>query len=582
MCSAPRHEDDGGTEQLPTMEAHLRKLYMKVHPDLFVAHPEARAENEKSFQLLSEFLGAVKNPDAGRGGVGKVFQLTFHLRPAAQPGEGGEGGAALEQVTVSLRSDGSPREKKKQLGKLFEACGITGDFSFSAAGSSGRGARDSGPASDLEHFVRDQSQAAALARQEHDRAWRHVYAEQHALQLWHQVRVSFVGASATWEPDARAALLKQLRSEKVLAVLQVDCSRDQDSGLRASQHVLIGDCNSIYMDGRITLDAQAPETWTRHIQSMDWSRAAAAESRLREIRGLERAAAQCLGLSFVHGASVQIELSRAYTGFLNGISSMCQKTNFAAHKPKRAATSNADEPPALLPRPVLLVDSTEVNCSRPSLVKHFDGCALDTSRGILIANVAAPLQNVLSLVQTYGHEAGECRAQFDAQRKALSVLLAEAKMCLGLASLEVDWDAGVADEEVTVHIGCWAAREKKRERSARVRAMRVKALVIAAVVCVRVRVCARANVCVCVFVRAGVYVCVAVYPAVVLVPPAPTCFFLWQALACCSKLIAAAGSLLPPKGLAPLTQGLHLCIGVRYGVRPDGSMTLPHDLDLHP
>jgi hypothetical protein len=389
-----------------------------------------------------------------RGSAGKVFKLTFHLRPDAQPGEGGEGGAidaALEQVTVSLRADGSPRDKKKQLGKLFEACGIFGDFSFSAAGSSGPGARGSAPASDLELFVREQSQAAALARQEHDRAWRHVYAEQHALQLWHQVRVSFVGASATWEPDARAALLQQLRSEDVLAVLHVDCS-DEDASLRASHHVIIGDSNSIHMDGRITLDAHAPGTWARHIASMDWGRVATAERRLRELRDQERAAAKCLGLSYVHGATPHIEQSHAYTGFLQGISSMCQQTRFAAHEPQRAAASSEDEQPAPLPRPVLLVEAEPVDGSRPSLVKHFDGCALDTSRGILIANVGAPLQNVLSLVQTHGHEAGQCRARFEAERKALSMLLAEAKTCLGLASLEVDWDAGVADEEVIVHV----------------------------------------------------------------------------------------------------------------------------------
>jgi hypothetical protein len=46
-----------------------------------------------------------------------------------------------------------------------------------------------------------------------------VYANQHALQLWHQVRVSFAGGCATWPPESRAALLQQLLSSDVLAAL---------------------------------------------------------------------------------------------------------------------------------------------------------------------------------------------------------------------------------------------------------------------------------------------------------------------------------------------------------------------------
>lgn len=252
--------DDARVEkaQLPTMEAHLRKLYMRVHPDLFSSHPEARDANEKSFQLLSEFLNVIKNQD-GRGGVGKVFKLEFYMRPVAEPGEGDAAVSAdLEQVSVSLRTDGSPRDKKKQLTKLFEACGIFGDFAFNAAGGGegARGGESSGPASDLAVWIREHSHAAAVARRDHDRAWRVVYAQQHALQLWHKVRVSFAGNCATWSPDARAELLRQLFSDEVLATLQVqggDQDQEQDLDINALRHVVLADSNSIHSDGRVTL-----------------------------------------------------------------------------------------------------------------------------------------------------------------------------------------------------------------------------------------------------------------------------------------------------------------------------------------
>ena len=47
------------------------------------------------------------------------------------------------------------------------------------------------------------------------------------------------------------------------------------------------------------------------------------------------------------------------------------------------------------------------------------------------------------------------------------------------------------------------------------------------------------------------------------------------------KLIGAAGTLAPPRGLAPLTQGLRLCIGsvgCDFCVRDDGVLLVPADL----
>ena len=484
--------------KLPTMEAHLRKLYMRVHPDLFSSHPEAREENERSFQMLSEFLSVLKGQDQGRGGKGKVFKLTFHMRPEAEPGQGGGVGAVeaeLEQVTVSLRADGSPRDKKKQLKKLFEACGISGDFAYTAApGGNSGGRASSQPASDFEAFVREQSQAAAAARQEHDRAWRKLYATQHALQLWHQVRVSFGGECATWTPDARAELLDHLLSEQVVKLLNREPNEEAIG--RASSHLLLADANTIQADGRVTLDARDPGSWARHLSTMDWTMAYQAADGIKRIRDLERAAAQCLGLAFVHGATASLEQSRAYESMLEVICKRCKDTHFAGHVQRRAP---GDESGALMQRPVLLVQTDLDLDDGSSKIPHFDGCALETARGTLLAAVTAPPENVLSLVLTHGQEAAECRARLDTQHKALTMLMGEAKSCLGLTSLEVDWHAGVEHDQV---------------------------------------------------------------------------------LACCAKLIAASGSLMPPRGLAPLTQGLHLCIGLHYGVRDDGAMILPHDIDL--
>eukprot|EP00960_Hanusia_phi_P047410 758388-Hanusia_phi.AAC.11 len=61
-----------------SMEAKLRQLYLQVHPDLFSSFPAARKENEKSFQVLSEFLEIMKGGSPVRT---KTFALKFYIKP---------------------------------------------------------------------------------------------------------------------------------------------------------------------------------------------------------------------------------------------------------------------------------------------------------------------------------------------------------------------------------------------------------------------------------------------------------------------------------------------------------------------
>jgi hypothetical protein len=391
MSSSEKPDESTAATKLPTMESKLRQLYMRVHPDLFALYPEARNENEKSFQLLSEFLAAIKNSDGGggRARVGKVFKLVFYVRPEGPcegRGEEEQATAELEQVSVNLRADGSPSEKKFQLLKLFEACGILGDFSYTAAGGSGKG-RAAPAATDLELFVRQQSRAAATARQNHERAWRQFYSQQHALQLWHCVRVSFAGTCTTWPPDVRSEVLQHLLSDAVLACLKGLPSANGDSeqeGAHRTRHVLLADSNAIDIDGRLVLDAHNPRSWSRHISMLDWSAVAAAEVRTKEVRALERAAAQRLGMAFVHGATPEIERSAAYSLLLESVCRRCHDTGFAPHVQRRTASdAGREDGGRLMERPVLLVQAA-VSDDMEDTIKYFDGCALETRRGLFL------------------------------------------------------------------------------------------------------------------------------------------------------------------------------------------------------
>ena len=368
--------------KLPTMEANLRKLYLRVHPDLFAAHPEAREENEKSFQLLSEFLTAIKNQDgAGRGSAGKRFVLTFHLRPEAESGPSEERGD-LKRVEVSLRADGSPKDKKKQLSNLFAACGIKGDFTFDARGGSvgrggwggGGGGSANGDASEFELFVREQARAAAAAQAEHQRVWQEVYALQHALQLQHRVRVAFGGSNIDWTAAARIQALEQmLAAGTTSAIDDARTSRMGGAGVWKGPHgadgvvgvsvetmnVILGDCNDIDRDGKVILAGQDPQTWPQHLKSINWTRVAQSEARMKQVRVLERDTAERLGLGFVHGETPEMECSAPYAHFLAALCSQSEASGFKRHIPRRSKSGGGGggvEPGgAVMHRPVLLV-----------------------------------------------------------------------------------------------------------------------------------------------------------------------------------------------------------------------------------
>jgi len=52
-----------------------------------------------------------------------------------------------------------------------------------------------------------------------------------------------------------------------------------------------------------------------------------------------------------------------------------------------------------------------------------------------------------------------------------------------------------------------------------------------------------------------------------------------EAIECFQRLATSAGTLSPPTGLAPLVQGVSLCVGDEYLLKEDGTIVIPHDFD---
>ncbi|XP_049848799.1 T-cell activation inhibitor, mitochondrial-like [Schistocerca gregaria] len=119
--------------KLTPLNTALRSFYLKVHPDLFAAHPEAQGVNENSFKLLTEYLDLYKNENDSE----KPFNLVFYLRAPESPSN------ELSVVRSSLRLPGQHasimvREEilKNNLSRLFRSCGYYEDFDVTGYGSS--------------------------------------------------------------------------------------------------------------------------------------------------------------------------------------------------------------------------------------------------------------------------------------------------------------------------------------------------------------------------------------------------------------------------------------------------------------
>ena len=67
----------------PTLKTKLRALYKRVHPDLFQQHPEAQAENSRSFKLLQEYLDTAQH-GGGEAGVLVPYRFVFFLHEGDQ------------------------------------------------------------------------------------------------------------------------------------------------------------------------------------------------------------------------------------------------------------------------------------------------------------------------------------------------------------------------------------------------------------------------------------------------------------------------------------------------------------------
>mmetsp|Transcript_32794 Transcript_32794/g.93052 ORF Transcript_32794/g.93052 Transcript_32794/m.93052 type:complete len:534 (-) Transcript_32794:129-1730(-) len=310
-----------------SLKAALRDLYRIIHPDFFHDWPAERAENERSFAVLQEYLAAMES--RGGGAAGRMYHFTFYLRncphtgrPAAVPSESeaseassdAEGAAATEEaeglfkVSVSLppppRAGGKEGARISQLalGKLMKAVGLASDIDPNAKESGSMAGNFRRPL----HEIIEENAEAARSRISRSRTLSsQIGLARTALHM--RRRVQFSVSSAVRPVAAEEELELYMRFAGACDILE-------DRSL-AGLRVIIGAGYGVDIGGALWLDKHAPaEDWASWMDRNMWE-AQSRQAAAARLRSHEASVANSLGLSMVFAPQA---LSRmpAYSAFL--------------------------------------------------------------------------------------------------------------------------------------------------------------------------------------------------------------------------------------------------------------------------
>lgn len=115
----------------PTLKQTLRRLFLKVHPDLFDQHPLERDTNAKSFALLTSVVDVLKMQNITQSpqssAPGGPIDLVFYLRPDiksdAASAEKKDSPPAFRKIAVSFPALNSRTVDTRLLGVIREGLG---------------------------------------------------------------------------------------------------------------------------------------------------------------------------------------------------------------------------------------------------------------------------------------------------------------------------------------------------------------------------------------------------------------------------------------------------------------------------
>jgi len=111
-------------KKVPLFSATLKRFYVKIHPDLLHAHPEAKEQNEASLQDLMGFITEIQNKEEKYPAAG-VKRLVFYVKT-------NKPGITFRRVLLPLQTTGGKCQKLvgKTFSSLFENVGLEPEFTW--------------------------------------------------------------------------------------------------------------------------------------------------------------------------------------------------------------------------------------------------------------------------------------------------------------------------------------------------------------------------------------------------------------------------------------------------------------------
>eukprot|EP00741_Cyanophora_paradoxa_P005037 tig00000842_g4879.t1 len=199
LSSGHGHAHGQAPQPPPTLKTQLKKLYLRVHPDLFQLHPEKKAVNERSLAALMSFVDGVMKPAGEKeGSSGPAWQdsaarVEFYIRENVGKGGPDPGGGAR-------RPAGPPEERFRLVSAMLRASGAA-DFAHGArAPTLGEFLAHAGPAARVKR-----AEARERERAEHfvGTSLRMVFGDGARLAALRELPVVFAEGPSRLDPRGR-------------------------------------------------------------------------------------------------------------------------------------------------------------------------------------------------------------------------------------------------------------------------------------------------------------------------------------------------------------------------------------------
>eukprot|EP00249_Psilotum_nudum_P011928 c23471_g1_i1 orf=110-1600(+) len=397
-------------QDVPTLKGELRRLFKLVHPDLYHNRPVEQATNQRSFQLLQEYLNAAK----GHGNPQRfAYHFEFFVRQDADTEN-------LRKVEVSLpppqvrfhpqRGAEILSNTRMAFGNLLSAFGLSANVSGSLT-------------SEEDHInLYDLFQQASEIQRRNEASGRGL--EQQLLIVKNALRVGR-GIKVSFRPPLSNLPFGEQR--EVLDKFAVAVDKSENVPL-SGHSFLIGDCYGVDAIGNVWLNLDGDiQSWSKFLQKVDLKNAARNRQEAATRRLLEFKAAKLMEVEMIFTDDA-LAVKPGYSTFLNGI----------VEEAMRQGAVGAGKFSELPVRVIDPKEKLEIGCVEDVEKVGVSYWKVDRTLGYVSIPMGETLANVYSFIEQQGEAALQIRQKVKQSEERVEHVKMIARKKLRLRHLTFD------------------------------------------------------------------------------------------------------------------------------------------------